>query len=1425
MEGDLGPAEVSSLSGDEWMAQAPDYLVNAQDQADHAAGTFDFDVADVDRRSMQISRAQALSTTFQLADSDGDGTVETIVAGDHLHFRAYVNNNPELKALAGEGSAVDLDNLASYANRMSTSVTRAWHTEVTLPDGSITTIGEMYVDEYLGGAQAGDDILLARHQQLDADIDTAAATIGALNVDGTIDGGSTDLHLAVIVKSSSGKEDIDLSTMSATAGVDRRVLAAISVVESPYASSVRFECTKSNVAGFDSEYCRQEGGSRAHTGISNRVSVVREFITAHPDMAKEIILNTSFGMGQVLGGSGAAEYFAEQELTRLGLAPAGINMYDQLVAEELRRLTAAGTTAPTVTFRPRDTDGDGTADLDTRTYTLEELAQHNVATRMLDWFEEDAATHSTALVGEWWAGSAKGRRTTASANNLGALIGTIEARGTAATAGEQEQIDILSYDVASNYNGPAFWRNKSALAKAGILTGTATTGYHWNPDAFAGGRVPPEVAAISLSGRSNYFNFTGFPLLDGTATVGDGDRDTMLSFESLIEPDYLAHWEGTRYDTKMLGFMRGELYMCVSGCAGAPRWPAPSAAVYDWYAPPTGDRHLGHVAQMRDVPTGVQDPSTTITISRQELRTAFNEARIGYPTITVQQVLDYLVAEKRAALPSPPPHRDDIYENKRRLRNSIRKVLNEQLGQGANLRNAIRKVLNEQVAQDPRLGQRLGQRVRQAIAPPTGRGTYYGTSGPGAGDTSARARMYRARDQLAGLGVVDREAEGRDVANQLSMASDNLASALTNARTQITDEQAQQLADAERVLSWFQTYGPGLQPMNAENPPPSSEELERAAAILRLQPDFKERVQAVRDDMEQNLYDGIMMPYGLRSSITADAAAETWTRSGPSRSITSPTNPSRWSTTAERYRDHEGVDLRAAEGTAQRSPVSDLPMTLLRAGYSGGMGNYVEYQVGTIDDPVRFQGETHEQAQQRYRDGRAPKYRLFHNVGYSADGSTGCAFGSEGCYIHPPVMGENGELQVVPNPQIGDVADADAILAYSGDTGGGLHAQGIDDPLHLHEPIEHGATARTDVYPHHQHAEFDVEGDDSRESIMRGGMLMMGEETANQFSSDISTGDGRSNVVRDYQRAGMGDWIDFYGTSPQTGEKRQGILHGGSFTDDPMTRGRDAEARLAWLTQDDAPETDDTGMRIPAVPMQSYDFLTGMDTSHRIIPSDLPGGEGRWHRTDDNAWELEHPEIEPPEPEAPEEEPIAAVTDPARRNHYGDLRRAIREALKINLSSNSGTSTKSDLGDFSNLDDTNISHDEAFSAGCVVCGNVHDSSEKCELPTLQESYIQNVYSAECGLNIHKQKGGNRDQTLTDIRGIPGVTIVSVVPGTTRDLPHTFITDLSIKFQLNRNLPPRNYVKRTLIPGMQKIPGISNFQVKTIEPISQVEDEV
>jgi hypothetical protein len=122
------------------------------------------------------------------------------------------------------------------------------------------------------------------------------------------------------------------------------------------------------------------------------------------------------------------------------------------------------------------------------------------------------------------------------------------------------------------------------------------------------------------------------------------------------------------------------------------------------------------------------------------------------------------------------------------------------------------------------------------------------------------------------------------------------------------------------------------------------------------------------------------------------------------------------------------------------------------------------------------------------------------------------------------------------------------------------------------------------------------------------------------------------------------------------------------------------------------------------------------------------------------------------------------------------------------------------------------------------------SEEPCELPTLQEAspdiqeaYTQNVYEIECSIRIDKKKGGDKEQTLTDIRGIPGVTIVGVVPGSSKESPNYFISTLLLKFEQNNNIPPRNYIKKTLTPGLRKIPGVGSFKVKRIKHLSRAKN--
>jgi hypothetical protein len=116
-----------------------------------------------------------------------------------------------------------------------------------------------------------------------------------------------------------------------------------------------------------------------------------------------------------------------------------------------------------------------------------------------------------------------------------------------------------------------------------------------------------------------------------------------------------------------------------------------------------------------------------------------------------------------------------------------------------------------------------------------------------------------------------------------------------------------------------------------------------------------------------------------------------------------------------------------------------------------------------------------------------------------------------------------------------------------------------------------------------------------------------------------------------------------------------------------------------------------------------------------------------------------------------------------------------------------------------------------------------DAEYKSVAHGVQEAYTQNVYEIECSIRIDKKKGGDKEQTLTDIRGIPGVTIVGVVPGSSKESPNYFISTLLLKFEQNNNIPPRNYIKKTLTPGLRKIPGVGSFKVKRIKHLSRAKN--
>ena len=93
------------------------------------------------------------------------------------------------------------------------------------------------------------------------------------------------------------------------------------------------------------------------------------------------------------------------------------------------------------------------------------------------------------------------------------------------------------------------------------------------------------------------------------------------------------------------------------------------------------------------------------------------------------------------------------------------------------------------------------------------------------------------------------------------------------------------------------------------------------------------------------------------------------------------------------------------------------------------------------------------------------------------------------------------------------------------------------------------------------------------------------------------------------------------------------------------------------------------------------------------------------------------------------------------------------------------------------------------------------------------NYKQYLYELHLNLDISKTKGGDKQETLTDIRAIPGVTTVTAT--TSVKDPYVFVSDVLIRFSLNTREAPTKYIRETLAPALRKVRGLSNIRIKRI----------
>jgi hypothetical protein len=93
------------------------------------------------------------------------------------------------------------------------------------------------------------------------------------------------------------------------------------------------------------------------------------------------------------------------------------------------------------------------------------------------------------------------------------------------------------------------------------------------------------------------------------------------------------------------------------------------------------------------------------------------------------------------------------------------------------------------------------------------------------------------------------------------------------------------------------------------------------------------------------------------------------------------------------------------------------------------------------------------------------------------------------------------------------------------------------------------------------------------------------------------------------------------------------------------------------------------------------------------------------------------------------------------------------------------------------------------------------------------TYIQRTYEVELDVRISKKKGGNKDETVDDMRSIERVTTVTdpVRAGAqsrARSTDQYWFNRYIIKFELNSDLNPRYWVRRYLVADLAKVKGLS-----------------
>jgi len=105
---------------------------------------------------------------------------------------------------------------------------------------------------------------------------------------------------------------------------------------------------------------------------------------------------------------------------------------------------------------------------------------------------------------------------------------------------------------------------------------------------------------------------------------------------------------------------------------------------------------------------------------------------------------------------------------------------------------------------------------------------------------------------------------------------------------------------------------------------------------------------------------------------------------------------------------------------------------------------------------------------------------------------------------------------------------------------------------------------------------------------------------------------------------------------------------------------------------------------------------------------------------------------------------------------------------------------------------------------------------------LQESdptYDLRIYKVQIMCALDKDRGGEVQETQTEMRGIPSITIVRSLGDTVRETPQQTFMTMEVKFELLGTEGRVRYRDEVLIPGLMKIKGLKILRLSPIHRIN------